>query len=138
MLYLFGSGAWANSRRVVKIGFTDNLEKRKINYTHYNPLGKFLGEREGTRKDELRIHLRLYDHQVEFLEEWFYDEDEVFKVFNEESYDEMNTWLWEHRLEAPLYSPSFPPPGTLKRELLDDLMKMNKENNNLVLGDKLL
>ena len=84
MLYLFGSGAWENNRRVVKIGFSDNMEKRRVNYNHYNPLGKFLGEREGDRKDELRLHLRLYDHRVEFLDEWFYDEEEVFRVFNEE------------------------------------------------------
>lgn len=135
MLYLFGSGAWENNRRVVKIGFSDNMEKRRVNYNHYNPLGKFLGEREGDRKDELRLHLRLYDHRVEFLDEWFYDEEEVFRVFNEDSYDTINTWLWEHRREVLLY-PQIPLPGTLKRELLDDLQKINKSSN--INGEKLL
>lgn len=135
MLYLFGSGAWENNRRVVKIGFSDNMEKRRVNYNHYNPLGKFLGEREGDRKDELRLHLRLYDHRVEFLDEWFYDEEEVFRVFNEDSYDTINTWLWEHRGEVLLY-PQIPLPGTLKRELLDDLQKINKSSN--INGEKLL
>lgn len=134
MIYLFGSGAWENSRRVVKVGFSDNMEKRRVNYTHYNPLGKFLGEREGDRKDELRLHLRLQDFQVEFLEEWFYDEPEVFKVFNEDSYDTINEWLWEHRSEILLY-PQIPLPGTLKRELLDDLRKIF---NTPLGGEKLL
>ena len=135
MLYLFGSGAWRNSRRIVKIGFTDNMEKRKINYIHYNPLGEFLGERDGDRKDELRLHLRLYDHKVEFLDEWFYDEEEVFKVFNDDSYDNVNSWLWEHRGET-LLDPQSPLPGTLKREILDDLQKFNKTVD--IKGEKLL
>lgn len=135
MLYLFGSGAWENSRRVVKIGFSDNLEKRKVNYLHYNPLGKFLGEREGTKKDELRLHLRLYDHKVEFLDEWFYDEEEVFRVFLEDSYDTINSWLWENRGDTLLY-PQIPLPGTLKREILEDLQKLHREGK--IKGEKLL
>lgn len=29
MLYLFGSGAWKGIRKVVKIGYTGDLEKQK-------------------------------------------------------------------------------------------------------------
>lgn len=137
MLYLFGSGAWKNSRRIVKIGFTDNLEKRKTNYYHYNPLGEILSTREGTKKDELRLHLRLFDHRVEFLEEWFYDEQEVFDVFNED-YEKINEWLWERRTDTLLY-PQIPLPGTLKRELLDDLREtFKRDNKEIINGEKLL
>lgn len=135
MIYLFGSGAWENSRRIVKIGFTDNMEKRKTNYFHYNPLGKIIDTRDGDELDELRLHLRLYDHKVEFLDEWFYDEDEVFRVFKEDSYNDIDKWLWEHRTEILVY-PQIPSPGSKKRKLLD-YIRNNLGKTNLTEGQKL-
>lgn len=137
MIYLFGTGAWKNDRKAVKIGFSGNFDKRRKNYYHYNPLGEFLGEREGTEKDELRLHLRLYDHRVEFLEEWFYDEPEVFRVFQEDTYEDIDRWLWEHRGDT-LLVPQIPLPGTLKREILDDLSKKFRGDSIMIEGEKLL
>lgn len=134
MLYLFGSGAWKGIRKVVKIGYTRDLEKRKNQYRLHNPLGEIISTREGSELDELRLHLRLYDFKVEFLDEWFYDEQPVFEVF-EQSFEEIDEWLWKHRSETLLF-PQIPLPGTLKRKLLDELQK--KHRTITVEGEKLL
>ena len=139
MLYLFGSGSWENNRKIIKVGFTDDFDKRKLSYYHHNPLGKVISTREGTLLDELRLHLRLVDYKVEFLEEWFYGEgkdgEDIIEIFNE-PYNKINNWLWENR-HRTLYSPQLPIPGTLKRELLDELTKLYKINEKDIV-EKLL
>ena len=135
MLYLFGTGAWKNNRKALKIGYTDDIETRKNQYRLHNPLGEILKTREGDELDELRLHLRLFDHKVEFLDEWFYDEDEVFKVFDQ-PYEEINKWLWDNRIENTLFYPTIPSPGTLKRKILDELRKKYGGNGNNLEGQK--
>lgn len=132
MLYLFGTGAWRNDRKALKIGYTNDIETRKNQYRLHNPLGEILKTREGDELDELRLHLRLFDHKVEFLDEWFYDEDEVFKVFDQ-PYEEINKWLWDNRIENALFYPTVPSPGTLKRKILDEL---RKKYSGLIEGQK--
>ena len=135
MLYLFGTGAWKNNRKEIKIGYTDDIETRKNQYRLHNPLGEILKTREGDELDELRLHLRLFDHKVEFLDEWFYDEDEVFKVFDQ-PYEEINKWLWDNRIKNTLFYPTIPSPGTLKRKILDELRKKYGGNGNNLEGQK--
>ena len=135
MLYLFGTGAWKNNRKALKIGYTDDIETRKNQYRLHNPLGEILKTREGDELDELRLHLRLFDHKVEFLDEWFYDEDEVFKVFDQ-PYEEINKWLWDNRIENTLFYPTIPSPGTLKRKILDELRKKYGGNSDNLEGQK--
>lgn len=135
MLYLFGTGAWKNNRKALKIGYTDDIETRKNQYRLHNPLGEILKTREGDELDELRLHLRLFDHKVEFLDEWFYDEDEVFKVFDQ-PYEEINKWLWDNRIKNTLFYPTIPSPGTLKRKILDELRKKYGGNGNNLEGQK--
>lgn len=135
MLYLFGSGSWRSNRKVLKIGYTDDLETRKNQYKLHNPLGEFIETREGDKELELKLHLRLYDHKVEFLEEWFYDEPEVLEAFKR-SVEEIDSWLWENKMDCLIY-PTIPEPGTMKRKILDDLKeKFSKDNN--ISGTKLL
>lgn len=129
MIYLYGSGAWSGNRKILKIGYTSDLELRKEQYKLHNPLGEFLNTREGDLKLELKLHLRLYDHKVEFLDEWFYDEEEVFKVF-ESDIEEIDKWLWENKAEC-LICPVIPLPGTLKREILDELRQKFSNSNNI-------
>lgn len=119
MLYLFGSGSWENNRKIVKVGFTDDYEKRKQSYYLHNPLGKMLDSREGDEMLELKLHLRLTDWKVEFLDEWFYDEEPVFKIF-QETVEEIDRWLWENKSQVLIY-PTIPQPGTKKRKILDEL-----------------
>lgn len=125
MLYLFGSGSYKNERKILKVGFTDDFETREQSYKLHNPLGVMLDVREGNKILELKLHLRLKDWQVEFLDEWFYDEPEVYKIF-QLSEDEIDIWLWENKSETLLY-PFMPDQGTMKREILDNLQqKFNK------------
>lgn len=136
MLYLFGSGAWKNSRRALKVGFTDDFEKRKQQYKLYNPMGEMLDTREGDRLLEEKLHLRLIHYKVEFLDEWFYDEDPVFEIFKE-SIEEIDSWIWENRGEC-LFLPTLPSPGTLKRQILDELREKYGNPHKPVEGVKLL
>lgn len=136
MLYLFGSGAWKNSRRVVKIGYTSDIDTRKQQYKLYNPLGEILDTREGDEILELKLHLRLIHFKVEFLDEWFFDEEPVFNIFKE-SEEDIDKWLWENKNDCLIY-PTIPLPGTIKRKILDDLRDRFGTPHKQVEGVKLL
>lgn len=133
MLYLFGSGSWKNNRKIVKIGYTGNIEERKLQYRLHNPLGEIIDTREGDKTLELKMHLRLIDHKVEFLDEWFYDEETVFEVFKQDE-DIIDKWLWDRRGDTLMY-PNIPLPGTMKRDILDEL---RRKFNTPIEGAKLL
>lgn len=133
MLYLFGSGSYKNDRKILKVGFTDDMKTRETQYKLHNPLGEFLGERPGTEITELKLHLRLQDYKVEFLDEWFYDEPDVHKIFSE-SEEKINSWLWEHRSE--IFFP-LPKSGSLKRKIYDELYGIYI-GGNTVYGEKCL
>lgn len=122
MLYLFGSGSYKGNRKVVKVGFTDDIETRKQQYLLHNPLGEFLGIRDGDRLLELKLHLRLEDYKVEFLDEWFYDEEEVEEIFGSTE-SQLNKWLWENR-NTTLLDPEMPKQGTMKYEIYEELKSM--------------
>ena len=136
MLYLFGSGAWKNSRRIVKIGYTSDIDTRKQQYKLYNPLGEILDTREGDEILELKLHLRLIHFKVEFLDEWFFNEEPVFNIFKE-SEEDIDKWLWENRNDCLIY-PTIPLPGTMKRKILDDLRNRFGIPDKQVEGVKLL
>ncbi len=131
MLYLFGTGAFKSSRKAVKVGYTGDgsKETRETAYLLHNPLGEFLAWREGDRVMELKLHLRLADYKVEFLDEWFYYEPEVEKIFGS-SVSEINDWLWDNR--STVFYP-LPKPGTLKRKIFDELSKF-KQGSSIVEG----
>ena len=122
MLYLFGSGSWKDNQKFLKIGFTSDLESRKVQYKIHNPLGEFISVREGDEMLELKMHLRLLNNKADFLEEWFYDEKEVYDVFNS-SEEDINKWLWENRGEC-LLDPSIPSPDSLKGLILKELREL--------------
>lgn len=122
MLYLFGSGSWKDNQKFLKIGFTSDLESRKVQYKIHNPLGEFISVREGDEMLELKMHLRLLNNKTDFLDEWFYDEKEVYDVFNS-SEEDINKWLWENRGECLLY-PSIPSPDSLKGLILKELREL--------------
>jgi hypothetical protein len=122
MLYLFGTGAFKNDRKAVKVGYTATKSKkeRETAYLLHNPLGVFLGWREGDKILEEKLHLRLRDYKVEFLDEWFYYEPNVEVIFGS-STSEINKWLWENRGE--LFYP-LPKPGSLKRTIYEELSNL--------------
>lgn len=136
MIYLFGSGSWKTDRKAVKIGYTSDLDGRKRTYTLHNPMGELLDFREGDEKLEVKLHLRLIDYKVEFLEEWFYPEPDVFNIFKEPE-ESIDKWIWDNRGDTLLY-PSIPLPGTKKRLILDELLKKYGNKKNTIDGTKFL
>lgn len=135
MLYLFGTGSWEGNLKVLKIGYTGNIEERKSQYKLHNPLGKIISVREGDEELELMLHLRLIHSKTDFLDEWFYDEEDVYKAFKE-SEEEIEKWLWENRGDC-LLTPQLPSPGTVKDKILRKLKKKYGSNISLE-GEKLL
>ena len=92
-------------------------------------MGEFIAWRDGDRTMELKLHLRLADYKVEFLDEWFYYEPEVETIFGSPVSD-LNDWLWDNR--GTVFYP-LPKPGTLKRKIYDEL-SMLKQGSNVVEG----
>lgn len=118
MIYLFGSGSFRDDRKIVKLGYTGNQEEREEAYLLHNPLGKFIGWREGDRNLELKLQLRLEDYKAEILDEWFYWEEGIEEIFCMEE-DTLDEWLWENRTR--LFMPV--PKDGRKRSIYDHLKK---------------
>lgn len=126
MLYLFGSGSWEGNLKVLKIGYTSDIDIRKSQYKLHNPLGKFISTREGDEILETKMHLRLIHSKTDFLDEWFYDEKDVYDVFDLDE-EEIDKWIWDNRAEC-LLSPIFPSPDSMKWKILKELeRKYNKK-----------
>lgn len=136
MIYMFGSGSFKNGEKAVKIGFTENKDERESAYFLHNPLGQFLGWREGDKKLELKLHLRLKDFKETFLDEWFYYEPPVLDIFNETE-EQINEWLWKNKDDI-FYSPTLPTFGSLKWEIFMELREIFDNKNKPVLGIKTL
>lgn len=74
MLYLIKSGTY------LKIGYTYNVEKRMKQYETHNPDFILLDQAEGSLTDESYLHAVLKPYWIK--NEWFYNCDEVIKVWN--------------------------------------------------------
>lgn len=74
MLYLIKSSTY------LKIGYTYNVEKRMVQYATHNPDFILLDTAEGTLRDEENLHAILKPYWIK--NEWFYNCDEVIKVWN--------------------------------------------------------
>lgn len=76
MLYLI------KSLNLLKIGFTDNPQKRMSQYKSSNPQFELLDLAEGTKLDETYLHTQLQNYKHKDYREWFINSDKVFKVWN--------------------------------------------------------
>lgn len=74
MLYLIKSSTY------LKIGYTYNIEKRMAQYATHNPDFILLDTAEGSLRDEENLHAILKPYWIK--NEWFYNCDEVIKVWN--------------------------------------------------------
>lgn len=74
MLYLIKSGTY------LKIEYTYNVEKRMTQYATHNPDFILLDTAEGSLRDEENLHAILKPYWIK--NEWFYNCDEVIKVWN--------------------------------------------------------
>lgn len=80
MLYLIK--LQGKDQTLLKIGHTKDLKQRIKTYKTYNPLMELLDTQEGESKDESIIHKRLQNYSYEGSNEWFIEDDNVYKIWN--------------------------------------------------------
>lgn len=100
MIYLIRSHGLGKSS-ILKIGFTENYDKRMDQYFYNNPLFEVISVREGDEILEKLFHcylrfLGLKFHKNGKLKEWFIDSPIVLDVFHI-SRDTLERKLWKHR-----------------------------------------
>ena len=124
MLYLIRS--FLRKGSYLKVGFTDNIDGRMKTYLHENPGRELIGIRQGSRKEETRIHLYLTacGYKAEFLDEWFLDCPEVLSGFHQ-SQSKMNREIWNSR--SSLFTAFDFSRRSLKVEIYEDLRFQNKD-----------
>lgn len=95
MIYLIRSHGKGDSS-LLKIGYTSSLKARNYSYIEHNPLLEIIDTREGDEELELTLQLRFSYYKANILKEWFNDEEDIIKHF-QDSLDNLDTWLWLHR-----------------------------------------
>jgi hypothetical protein len=136
MLYLFGTGSFKYNFKAAKVGYTNNKKERETAYKLHNPLGEFIAWREGDKALEEKLHMRLIDYKQDFLDEWFYYDEDVLKIFNLPE-NEIDEWLWTNRYRVFYDGYFLVAPGTLKRKIFDSLRRQY-DPNSPVLDEKTL
>lgn len=96
MLYLIRS--FTRSGTYLKVGFTDNIERRMRDYLTENPGRELISTRAGDLTEETRMHLYLTacGWKADFLEEWFIDCPEVLSGFHDDL-GRINRKIWRER-----------------------------------------
>lgn len=125
MIYLIRSYGF-KGKSVLKIGFTDDIQKRFYQYFIYNPMMEVLSTREGDEVFEKLLHKYLYYLGFQYkrfgrLDEWFIDSPEVKQVFHI-SRETLEKKIWKHRDKILDISSS------IDFKLFEYLYQKNKEN----------
>ena len=101
MLYIVKSFGPRN-RSILKVGFTNNIERRFYHYISAAPDSQLITTREGDITLESLIHKYLqslglqYNKNGRRLEEWFIDDPEVLRVFHL-SRETVERLVWNNR-----------------------------------------
>lgn len=122
MLYLIES--FSSVGKVLKIGYTNNIEKRFNIYKSCNPDVVLLATREGDEKFERKLHKYFSDFKYNQGREWFY--------YNEKIVDEFSTIQEEHLVSKEELDPMFSiilDISDLEKEILNELSKSCCENS---------
>lgn len=119
-LYLIRSFGKGSNKTALKVGFTDNLKSRLINYRSQNPFFELISTRQGSELDECRVHLYLtaLNYKTNFLNEWFVDCDDILQLFHK-SYEKMNEVIW--RFRDKLFSLSDIESNNIKSKVYEEL-----------------
>ena len=118
MLYLVESNGY------LKVGYTQNLNSRKSNYSSENPEFEFIATREGDRKDESYLHELLLT-RVHHGEWMLYDEFIV----------ELNNLKKKYKYKLNLKNQQivFQNQKRNKQNLLYNYKALSSQTNNLVI-----
>lgn len=85
MIYLLKSAAYTNDgfAELIKIGFTDNWDRRYSSYILHNPTIKVLYKlEEGTQEDEYNLHHLFREFRYkEYGNEWFHYSKSIIEFF---------------------------------------------------------
>ena len=104
MLYLIRAYRPGRKQSILKIGFSDDIEKRLSQYFSSNPYTLVIATREGDLILESLIHKYLYSLGLRFsvkdgnrkrLEEWFEDKPEVLHIFHL-SHEAIEKLVWRN------------------------------------------
>ena len=91
MIYVLESAGFneqGNLMRLIKIGYTDNWERRFTQYKLHNPTIKTLYLYEGGNEDdEKSLHSYFSEYRYKgYGNEWFYHSEKLIKFFEENYY----------------------------------------------------
>ena len=133
MIYLIRSYR-LSGKSILKIGFTDNIQKRINQYFYMNPGCELISSREGDEVLESLLHLYLRYLGFQYkkngkLNEWFLDIPEVYQIFHI-SRESLERIIWKNR-EKMFNSSKFSLSNTLlsnlEYNLFENLWEKNKE-----------
>ena len=102
MIYLIRSYG-IKGKSVLKIGFTDDFERRMDQYFYSNPMFQIVSIREGDEMLENLFHRYLYFLGFQYknngkLDEWFLDVPEIYQIFHL-SQETVEKLVWRNRNE---------------------------------------
>lgn len=86
MLYLIKSFG-RNGKSILKIGYTDDLNRRMSQYFYNNPCFELIAIREGDEllEDMIQVYLKFLGYQYQRngkLNEWFIDDPKIYQIFH--------------------------------------------------------
>ena len=130
MLYLIRSFG-RDGKKAMKVGYTDDLSSRFLNYKIHNPYFEILATREGDERDEMKVQLFLqsFGFKADFLNEWFEDRPEITTLFHETK-NKIHKRIWRYRSFLFTESNFLATGNKRKREIYEELrmiMGINKE-----------
>ena len=79
MLYLIKLKGESNT--LLKIGYTENINKRLKAYKTHNPLIELIDIKEGSIIDELNLHNKLKEYLFNNSKEWFIENEEIYNIW---------------------------------------------------------
>ena len=100
MLYLirsFGRGG----KSILKVGYTDDINKRMNQYFYYSPGFELIAIREGDEmlEDMIQIYLKFLGYQYQRngrLNEWFEDDPKIYQIFHIHK-EKLERYIWVNR-----------------------------------------
>ena len=96
MIYLINTTYYNKETKeitdLLKIGFTDNWEKRKTQYQLHNPIFKTIHLIEdGTEEQEKKLHYKFKEKKYNgYGDEWYYYDEEIIKYIKSVTLEELD------------------------------------------------